>query len=175
MCVCNGFIFLFLFLYNPQSASIHIKPQVLCYTVLLPPLLYANAYVTPAICRILLAAPACRRPSPYLYVRAVRKLTGPLASGFIASRGLRPVIALVVPSLPHPSAPVSGGCTTTCPWCHVGEWYWTSLLLVTSEPLRSHKSPNIPTSAYYKSVRLDVAVHLRPQFREFHPWSTPLE
>ena len=147
--MCNIFIFVFLFTYEPKSALLLIDPQTICYTVLLTPFLYANASVAQAIRRLLIAAPACCCPPPYLFVRAARHLHGPLASISLASGSLSRTTAPAVTSLHHPQYLVSVICTPPCTWRYRGEGYLTSLFLVTSEPLRSQTYPNIPASTYY--------------------------
>ena len=135
------------------------NPQNYCYSVLPPPLIFADASFTSAICRHHLAAPACCHTPPYLVIQAALQLPGSLASGslssgylssgYLASGGLSPARMLTVPSMPRTPDSVSVRCTPPYPWHHGGEGYWNSLLLVKSNTLRSHKYSNMPTSSYY--------------------------
>ena len=147
LCVCVTYYISFLILFESPYSFFRSDRQNRRYSVLFPPLLYADASFAPAIRRRCLTTPTYRRPTPSLVFDITPSSRDHILC--LASGSLSPVMAPAVPLLLHPPYSVSTGCTPPCTWRHGGEGCWISLLLVISKPLRIHTSTNIPTSDYY--------------------------
>ena len=149
VCVC---VMCFFSVFNSVWVSLFLLPQRPLILPLLHPFpphtidwrLFSPCYMTtlPQWSRSSLSSSISCLPSR-------PPLPSPLSSGSLAYVGLSLAMAPAVPSLLHPPDSVSVRCTTPCTWCHRIEGCFISLFLVTSNPSRSHISPNISASAYY--------------------------